>query len=266
MDGQKSNLRCRYSTSLFVNVRVLAPRILKNISFYHFKSYFIYFTIPFYNSLNIPILIFHITPKYYSIFYSFHFLFISRPHHLSLFTSLFFPHHFFLSLHPQSKPMHHLHNQIQPTTQSKLILKKKKPTAIKSHKPTAIKSQKNTTTTTITGIYHYHHHHHQKPQTIKSTTNLLPPTAISTANPMQSPPLTHRKPTRSLPINETNTHHCKTHHHQTPTNTAYTHHYNHNEIDLHPVCELRTTQRPFETRPKRKMESFGVGKNNHCSR
>ena len=177
MDGQKSNLRCRYSTSLFVNVRVLAPGILKNISFYYFKSYFIYFTIPFYNSLNIQILIFHITPKYYSIFYSFHFLFISLPHHLSLFTSLFFPHHFFLSLHPQSKPMQHLHDQSQPTTQSKPIQKKKKkkPTAIKSYKPTAIKSQKNTTTTTTTEIYHYHHHHHQKPQTIKSTTDLLPP-------------------------------------------------------------------------------------------
>ena len=175
MGGQKSNLRCRYSTSLFVNVRVLAPGILKNISFYHFKSYFIYFTIPFYNSLNIQILIFHITPKYYSIFYSFHFLFISLPHHLSL-SSL---HSFFLTISSSL----YTHNQNQCTTSTinlannsiKTHPKKKKPTAIKSHKPIAIKSQKNTTTTTTTEIYHYHHHHHQKPQTIKSTTDLLPP-------------------------------------------------------------------------------------------
>ena len=181
MGGQKSNLRCRYSTSLFVNVRVLSPGILKNISFYHFKSYFIYFTIPFYNSLNIPILIFHITPKYYSIFYSFHFLFISLPHHLSLFTSLFFPHHFFLSLHPQSKPMHHLHNQIQPTTQSKLI-PKKNPQRSKATNPLQSKAKKIQPPPTTTGIYHYHHHHHQKPQTIKSTTNLLP----SPQSPLQT--------------------------------------------------------------------------------
>ena len=80
----------------------LASKILKKIIFYYLKSYFIYFTIPFYNSPNISILIFHITLKYYLIFYSFHSLF-SFFLIISLFTSLSFPHHFSLFTHNQNQ-------------------------------------------------------------------------------------------------------------------------------------------------------------------
>ena len=103
MDGQKSNLRCRYSTSLFVNVRVLAPGILKNISFYHFKSYFIYFTI---HSTS-QFLFFTSHPN--TIQFFIHFVF-----YLSLFLtiSLSSLHSFFLTISSSL----YTHNQNQCTT------------------------------------------------------------------------------------------------------------------------------------------------------
>ena len=40
------------------NVNALSIQFLKNISFYHLKSYFIYYTIAFYNIANISNFIF----------------------------------------------------------------------------------------------------------------------------------------------------------------------------------------------------------------
>ena len=110
------------SSTLLTSSLSISIRFLQNISFYHLKN-FIYFTIPFYNSLNIPILIFYITPKFHLIFLFSFFLIVS------LFTTLSFPHHFSLFTHnqyqsqpPQSKPTNKQLNVSQTNVSPSILL------------------------------------------------------------------------------------------------------------------------------------------------
>ena len=107
MDGQKSNLRCRYSTSLFVNVRVLAPGILKNISFYYLKVTLSILQYHFTTHSTSKFLFFTSHPN--TIKFFIHFIF-----YLSLFLtiSLSSLHSFFLTISSSL----YTHNQNQCTT------------------------------------------------------------------------------------------------------------------------------------------------------
>ena len=232
MGGQKSNLRCRYSTSLFVNVRVLAPGILKNISFYHFKSYFIYFTIPFYNSLKSQFLFFTSHPN--TIQFFIHFIF-----YLSLFLtiSLSSLHSFFLTISSSL----YTHNQNQSTTSTikscqqlnqNSSQKKKHPQRSKATNPLQSKAKKiqpqqpppESITIIITTIKSHkpsnpplicypHHNLHCKPN------------AISTTNPSQTHSIfTYKwnKYPQQIPttVRPTTTKHPQTQHILTTTTTT----------------------------------------------